>query len=72
MIGPIPVPRRVYVTLPDTVADDLQRWADIRGQAIATTGAIAIELKMEDLKREGVLPDGKADSTSSASDRIKG
>lgn len=56
------MPKRFSITLPDTVAEDLQRWADKRGQAIATAAAIAIELKMEELKREGEL---SSDSSAS-------
>jgi len=56
------VPKRFSITLPDTVAEDLQRWADKRGQAIATAAAIAIELKMEELKRDGEL---SSDSSAS-------
>ena len=56
------MPKRFSITLPDTVAEDLQRWADKRGQAIATAAAIAIELKMEELKRDGEL---SSDSSAS-------
>ncbi|NEQ29836.1 MAG: hypothetical protein F6K04_02345 [Leptolyngbya sp. SIO4C5] len=49
------MPKRVYVTLPDTVADDLQRWADKRGQPLATAAAIALELYVEKLKDSGEI-----------------
>ena len=54
MVGQMP--RRITITLPDTVATDLQRWADARGQAIATAAAIAVELAMRDAKESGELP----------------
>ena len=47
------VAKRVYVTLPDTVADDLQLWAGKRDQPLATVAAIAIELYLERLKESG-------------------
>jgi hypothetical protein len=50
-----PVAKRVYVTLPDTVADDLQIWAERRDQPLATVAAIAIELYLERLKTSGDL-----------------
>ncbi|MEL6763264.1 MAG: hypothetical protein AAFO87_06275, partial [Cyanobacteria bacterium J06607_6] len=40
------MPKRVTVTLPDTVASDLQQWSDKRGQALATCAAIAVEMAM--------------------------
>ena len=49
------VAKRVYVTLPDTVADDLQLWAGKRDQPLATVAAIAIELHLERLKEAGEL-----------------
>ena len=49
------VAKRVYVTLPDTVADDLQLWAEKRDQPLATVAAIAIELYLERLKELGNL-----------------
>lgn len=48
--------KRVNVTLPDTVYADLERWADLRDQAIATVAAIAIELAIRDVKDRGELP----------------
>lgn len=49
------MPRRVTVTLPDTVASDLQKWADRRGQALATCAALAIEMATEALKEKGEI-----------------
>ena len=54
MVGQMP--RRITINLPDTVAGDLQRWADARGQAIATAAAIAVELAMRSAKDAGELP----------------
>lgn len=49
------MPKRITITLPDTVAVDLQQWADNRGQAIATAAAIAVELAMRDAKAKGEI-----------------
>ena len=47
------MPKRITINLPDTVAADLQAWADKRGQAMATVAAIAVEKAMDDLKAGG-------------------
>ncbi len=52
----VDVAKRVYVTLPDTVHADLERWASIRDQALASVAAIAIELAIRDAKDRGELP----------------
>jgi len=44
------------VTLADTVADKLQRWADARGQAIATVAGVAIELAVNNAEDKGEIP----------------
>ena len=50
------MPKRITITLPDTVACDLQTWADTRGQAIATAAAIAVELAMRAARDAGEFP----------------
>ena len=55
------MPRRITINLPDTVGDNLKRWADNRGQAIATAAAVAIELAMLSAMERGELE--KQDST---------
>ena len=50
------MPKRVTVTLADTVADKLQRWSDARGQAIATVAGIAIELALNEAENRGEIP----------------
>ncbi|MGF1499770.1 MAG: hypothetical protein ACFB8W_23530 [Elainellaceae cyanobacterium] len=49
-------PRRITVTLASTVADKLQRWADARGQAIATVAGVAIELAVNAAEDRGEIP----------------
>jgi hypothetical protein len=50
------VAKRVNVTLPETVYADLERWAKMRDQAVATVAAIALELAIRDAKDRGDLP----------------
>ncbi|NEP43407.1 MAG: hypothetical protein F6K35_30955 [Okeania sp. SIO2H7] len=50
------MPRRITVTLADTVTDKLQRWADARGQPIATVAGIAIELAVNSAEDKGDIP----------------
>ena len=53
------MPKRVTVTLADTVADKLQRWSDARGQAIATVAGVAIELALNEAENRGEIPSTK-------------
>lgn len=50
------MPKRITVTLADTVAAKLQRWADARGQAIATVAGVAIELAVNAAEDKGEIP----------------
>lgn len=52
----VEVAKRVHVTLPDTVHTDLEVWAEMRDQKIATVAAIAIEMYLESLKARGEIP----------------
>ena len=53
------MPKRVTVTLADTVAKKLQRWSDARGQPLATVAGVAIELAVKEVERTGELPPEK-------------
>ena len=50
------MPKRITVTLADTVAAKLQRWSDARGQAIATVAGVAIELAVNAAEDKGEIP----------------
>jgi hypothetical protein len=52
----IEVAKRVHLTLPDTVHADLEAWANMRDQKVATVAAIAIEMYLESLKARGEIP----------------
>ena len=58
------MPKRVTVTLADTVADKLQRWSDARGQAIATVAGVAIELALNEAENRGEIPPTKEKVTT--------
>ena len=53
------MPKRITVTLADTVAAKLQRWADARGQPIATVAGVAIELSVNIAEEKGEIPPAK-------------
>jgi len=47
------VSKRVLVTLPDTVAGELEAWADFQGRPTANLAAYLIELGIRDAKSRG-------------------
>jgi hypothetical protein len=51
--------KRVNVSLPDPVFEDLKRLAEIRDQAAGTVAAILIEFALKDYKDRGELPSDK-------------
>lgn len=59
------MPKRVTVTLADTVAEKLQRWSDARGQAIATVAGVAIELALNEAESRGEIPPTKTTANTS-------
>jgi hypothetical protein len=44
------VSKRVLVTLPDTVANDLENWAEYQGRPTANLAAFLIELGIREAK----------------------
>lgn len=47
------VSKKVYVTLPDTVQEDLEGWADYQGRPTANLAAYLIELGIREAKAKG-------------------
>jgi hypothetical protein len=45
-----PVSKRIYVTLPDTVHEDLEGWAEYQGRPTANLAAYLIELGIREAK----------------------
>ncbi len=50
------MPKRVHMTLPDPVHDELAKLAEVRGQPIATVAAIVVELYLEQQKQSTQIP----------------
>jgi hypothetical protein len=59
------VSKRVYVTLPDSVYEDLERWADDQGRPVANLTAYIVEKSVEQAKEEGKIPLPKPKTSSS-------
>lgn len=47
------VSRRYYITLPDSVGDDLEQWAEYQGRPTANLASYLIELGIREAKRNG-------------------
>jgi hypothetical protein len=47
------VSKRIYVTLPDTVHDELEGWSDYQGRPTANLAAYLIELGIREAKERG-------------------
>ena len=51
------VSKRVFVTLPDAVFEDLERWADSEGRPTANLAAFLVETAVKEAKEQGkILP----------------
>lgn len=47
------VSKRIFVTLPDTVHQDLEGWAEYQGRPTANLAAYLIELGLREAKERG-------------------
>jgi len=50
------VSRRVFLTLPDQIADDLERWAEAEGTKAASLAGFLVGKAVRDAKLEGRIP----------------
>jgi len=50
------VSRRIHVTLPDSIYDALERWADRQGRPTANLGAFLIEVAVMEAQKTGEIP----------------
>lgn len=50
------VSKRVFLTLPDVVFQDLERWADAQGRPVANLGAFLVETAVREAKERGEIP----------------
>ncbi|WP_199329772.1 MULTISPECIES: ribbon-helix-helix domain-containing protein [Leptolyngbya] len=48
--------KRVFLTLPDEVVNDLERWADKQGRAVANLAAYLVEFSVQQAKERGEIP----------------
>lgn len=53
--------KRINITLPDSVLDDLESWAEFQGRPTANLAAFLIEMSIKEAKDKGIFPD-KTDS----------
>ena len=56
MIEMSAVSKRVNLTLPDVVYEDLERWAGLQGRPPANLGAFLVEAAIRRAKELGELP----------------
>ena len=50
------VSKRVNLTLPDVVYEDLERWASLQGRPPANLGAFLVESAIRKARESGELP----------------
>ena len=51
--------KRIYLTLPDSVYADMERWAEIEGRPVANLANYLVEKAVKDAKASGELPPAK-------------
>ena len=70
MIDPA-VSKRVFLTLPDVVYQDLEDWATSQGRPVANLGAFIVEKAVEQAKADGVFTPKKSSVTKTNSKKEK-
>jgi hypothetical protein len=50
------VSKRINVTLPDSVADELEDWANAQGRSLANLAAFLLEMALKEAKEKGGIP----------------
>lgn len=53
----LPVSKRVNLTLPDSVYQDLEIWAESQGRPPSSLGAFLVELSIMNAKKSGDFPE---------------
>lgn len=64
MPGEPAMSKRVYITLPDAVYLEMERWAKLEGRPVANLCNFLLERALKDAKANGELPpekEGEAD-----------
>ena len=54
---PQTVSRRVFLTLPDGVAEDLDRWAEAEGNKAASLAGFIVEKAIREAREQGKIPE---------------
>ncbi|HEY9769454.1 MAG TPA: hypothetical protein V6C71_13325 [Coleofasciculaceae cyanobacterium] len=50
------VSKRINVTLPDSVVDELEDWANVQGRSLANLAAFLLEMALKEAKEKGEIP----------------
>ena len=50
------VSKRINVTLPDSVVDELENWANAQGRSLANLAAFLLEMALIEAKEKGEIP----------------
>ena len=62
------VSKRINVTLPDSVVDELEDWANAQGRSLANLAAFLLEMALKEAKDKGEIP-SQGFSTKQKKDR---
>lgn len=62
--------KRIQVTLPDRLADDLQRWADYDGRPLSNLAAYLLERAVTEARKENA--DWAKEQGSRGDEEVKG
>jgi hypothetical protein len=68
----VQVSKKVFVTLPDSVHEDLERWANLQGRPTANLAAFLIETGINQAREKGDLPLKNETPTTSSSAKGRG
>lgn len=51
------MPKRVFLTLPDQLHEDLSAWAEAQGRPVANLAAFLVEIAVREAKANGEIPE---------------
>jgi CopG-like RHH_1 or ribbon-helix-helix domain, RHH_5 len=51
------VSKRINITLPDSVVEELECWAEAQGRSLANLAAFLLESAVKQAKEKGEIPD---------------
>jgi rRNA-processing protein FCF1 len=50
------VSKRINITLPDSVVEELENWAEAQGRSLANLAAFLLEVSVKQAKEKGEIP----------------